>query len=102
MAKIIKELDLGGGVKIKVAIDEGKAVMVSNYGKEMLKIYYKTKEAGKKVSYNYRSNAMIELFDESIEEYSKNIDADYVKAMQKQRDVIKEIKDKQQEDKNGR
>jgi hypothetical protein len=38
--------------------------------------YYKTKEAGKKVTYDYRRNAMIELFTESAEEYSKKIDKD--------------------------
>lgn len=93
MAKINKTLDMGGGITIKVAIDDGKAVMVSNYGKEMLKIYWKTKEAVKSVTYDYRRNAMIELFDDTAEEYSKKIDKDYLNGMKQQKEVIKKTKE---------
>jgi hypothetical protein len=94
MAKINKTLEMGGGIIIKVAIDDGKAIMVSNYGKEMLKLYYKAKEAGKKVSYDYRRNAMIELFDEPAEEYSKKIDIDYMNGIKEQKKIIEDEKTK--------
>lgn len=93
MAKINKTLEMGGGIIIKVAIDDGKAVMVSNYGKEMLKIFWKTKQSGRNVSYDYRRNAMIELFPESAEEYSKKIDADYLTGMSEQKKVMEKSKE---------
>lgn len=93
MAKINKKLDIGGGIELKIAIDDGKAVMVSNYGREMLKIYYKAKEAGKKVSYDYRRNAMIELFDCSIEDYEKALNKDTITAFNEQKKVMDKTKE---------
>ena len=93
MAKIIKNLDMGGNITIKVAIDDGKAVMISNYGKEMVKIYFKAKEAGKQVSYDYRRQAMIELFEGTAEDYSKKIDKDYITGMNEQKKVQEKAKE---------
>jgi hypothetical protein len=97
MAKINKTLDMGGGITVKVAIDDGKAVMVSNYGREMFKIYMNTKKAGKNVTYDYRSNAMIETFPETAEEYEKKLDKDILTSKRQQKIVIKKTKKEIQE-----
>jgi hypothetical protein len=59
VAKINKEIDIGNGVILKIAINDGIAVLTSNYGKEILRFYHQAKEAGKNVEYDYRRNAMI-------------------------------------------
>lgn len=89
MTRINKEYQLGGGIVLKVGIENGVAVMISNYGKEMEKIYHKTKQAGKKVDWDYRRQAMIEQFDISDEEYAKLLDRDFATAKVEQLKVQK-------------
>lgn len=95
MPKITRELDIGGGYKLKIGIDDGIAVMTSNYGKEMQKIYFQAKQAGKNVEYDYRTNTMIEKFEGTAEDFAKKIDIDYKMALFKQQGIIKSTKEKQ-------
>lgn len=101
---INKTIDMGGGYRLMLKIDNGIATMTSNYAKALLKIYWKTKtdNPDKILSYDYRRNVMIEKFKISDEEYSKKIDGEIGVAKTKQKEAIKDaetrIKDGQKEE----
>ena len=87
MAKINKKFQLGQGVEVNIAINDNIAVSTSNYGKEMLKFFHQAKAKGKDVTFDYRRNAMIERFNEPIEEYEKKLEIDYNTAKEKQKEA---------------
>ena len=89
MAKVNREYMLSPGVVVNIAINEGVAVMISNYAKELEKIYFQAKKDGKNVQWDYRKHAMIEMFDCSIEEYVSMLDKDYETSKIKQAEAQK-------------
>lgn len=82
MEKIIKEIELKGGIKLKVVIIEGLSILTANYAKGLIKIYHQIKQEHpeKDLTYNYRRNCIIETFTKSIEEYEKDINKDFESA----------------------
>lgn len=103
MTKIKKTLDIGGGYRLIVSIDDGIAMMTSNYAKALIKVYFQTKKdhPEKNISYDYRRNVMIERFDISKEEYSKNLDADVLRSKKAQKETMEELTKKIENDKNN-
>jgi predicted transcriptional regulator len=86
---INKELNVGNGVILRFRINDNIALMTSNYNKELLKIYYKIKEQGKDVEFNYRANVIIEHYkNKTAEQIDKMLDHDYKIGMDKQKEVI--------------
>lgn len=87
MVRIKKTYELGAGLRIMVVIDNNIALMSSNYGKEMLKLYWKMvkDKPDKKLMYNYRSNVIVEEFNIPQDEYIKNIDKDFNTALIEQK-----------------
>ena len=78
-----------------VVIDNNISLMSSNYGKEMLKLYWKMikDKPEKKLMYNYRSNVIVEKFDIPQEEYIKNIDKDFNTALTEQKKAMDKAKE---------
>ena len=95
MARIKKTYELGGGLRIMIVIDEKIALMSSNYGKEMLKLYWKMlkDKPDKKLMYNYRTNVIVEEFNIPQEEYIKNIDKDFDTALIEQKKAMDKAKE---------
>jgi hypothetical protein len=100
MARIKKEVDLTGGFKLTLMIDDGIAVMGCNYAKALLNIYFEAKKKGQAVSYDFRRNIMTEKFPgvkaERIEEM---LDHDITIAHKKQKEAIDAKKVELKEDK---
>jgi len=90
MATIKKEIEMGLDIKLFLIIDDGIAVMTSNYANQLKGIYFKAKQNGQNVSYDFRRNAMIEKFPGiKAEEIARRIDIDTQTAFKKQKETIK-------------
>ena len=92
MGKIIKNFEISPGVSIKAVIDDGMAILLCNYERELYKIYIKAKEDGKDVQWHYRKHAMIEKFSIPKEDYEKNLDIDYQTALKAKKESEEETK----------
>jgi len=88
--KIIRNYELGSGVQLKAAIDDGIAIIISNCATEWRKIYFQCKKDGKNVIWDYRKNAMIEYFEgKTAEEIEGLLAQDYKTAKHEQKKAMK-------------
>lgn len=88
--RIKKEVNMGLGYKLYLAIDDGIAVMTCNYPDAIKKIFEESKKHNINVSWDVTNNAMIEKFPGlKAEEIEGMLDTDINKAHKKQKEVVK-------------
>jgi hypothetical protein len=88
--RIKKEVNMGLGHKLYLAIDDGIAVMTCNHPEAIKKMFEEMKKQQMNISWDVTNNAMIENFPGlKAEEIEEMLDRDINTAHKKQKEVIR-------------